>query len=96
VSRPLRIFHAPFARRVRRRTPEIFQRKFEWLFKYRNESNLNEPKPAHGGEVSSITVMPMESGVSAFGEYLVTVPVVAALTNSARASRRRRQPQRAR
>jgi hypothetical protein len=63
VSRALRIFHAPFARRVRRRTPGIFPGKFEWQFKYRNESNLNEPKAADGGKVSSITVMPMESGV---------------------------------
>jgi hypothetical protein len=40
----------------------IIQRKFEWLFKYRNESNLNEPKAAAGGMVSSMTAMPMESG----------------------------------
>jgi hypothetical protein len=27
----------------------IFQRKFEWLFKYRDESNLNEEKTADRG-----------------------------------------------
>jgi hypothetical protein len=40
----------------------IFQRKFEWLFKYRDESNLNEPKAADGGRAASIASMLTESG----------------------------------
>ena len=36
--------------------------KFEWQFKYRDESNLNEPNAADGGKVASITSMLMESG----------------------------------
>jgi hypothetical protein len=63
----------------------IFQRKFEWLFNYRDESNLNAqiaPVVIHRDNTVGM-------GVSAVGEYLVTLPVVAALTNCTSAAHRK-------
>jgi hypothetical protein len=47
----------------------IFSGKFEWVFKYRAESKVNDSNAAHGGNLPSITEVAAKSALLEFGHF---------------------------